>query len=133
MRAIDGLRLGVDGVGDWAIAQRIAKPETRHPDRSGGWAAAGFYTRGPVGSGCAVSSPAAALIFAMPSSHTPRRIACLQPSAAVILDAIGELERVVACTRYCADVIPAVSDGSRVILADSWTADTAEIVAKHPV
>ena len=68
----------------------------------------------------------------MPSSHTPRRIACLQPSATVILDAIGELGRVVACTRYCADVVPEVADGSRVILADSWTADTAQIVAAQP-
>jgi iron complex transport system substrate-binding protein len=68
----------------------------------------------------------------MPTSHTSRRIACLQPSATVILDAIGELNRVVACTRYCADVVPAVADGSRIILADSWTADTAEIVAAQP-
>jgi iron complex transport system substrate-binding protein len=68
----------------------------------------------------------------MPSSHTPRRIACLQPSATVILEAIGELGRVVACTRYCADVVPAVADGSRVILADSWTADTTQIVAALP-
>ncbi len=68
----------------------------------------------------------------MPSTHTPRRIACLQPSATVILDAIGELGRVVACTRYCADVVPEVADGSRVILADSWTADTAQIVAAQP-
>ncbi len=68
----------------------------------------------------------------MPTSHTARRIACLQPSATVILDGIGELDRVVACTRYCADVVPAVADGSRIILADSWTADTAEIVAARP-
>jgi iron complex transport system substrate-binding protein len=65
----------------------------------------------------------------MAYSHTVRRIACLQPSATVILDAVGELERVVACTRYCADVVPGVADGSRVILADSWTADAAQIVA----
>ena len=65
-------------------------------------------------------------------SHTVRRIACLQPSATVILDAVGELGRVVACTRYCADVVPEVADGSRVILADSWTADTAQIVAAQP-
>jgi iron complex transport system substrate-binding protein len=64
--------------------------------------------------------------------HNVRRIACLQPSATVILHAIGELERVVACTRYCADVVPDVADGSRVILADSWTADTAQIVAAQP-
>jgi len=68
----------------------------------------------------------------MPNLHTARRIACLQPSATVILDAIGELRRVVACTRYCADVVPEVADGSRVILADSWTADTAQIVAAQP-
>jgi iron complex transport system substrate-binding protein len=68
----------------------------------------------------------------MPDSHTVRRIACLQPSATVILDAIGELGRVVACTRYCADVVSGVADGSRLILADSWTADTAQIVAARP-
>ncbi len=68
----------------------------------------------------------------MPSPHTPRRIACLQPSATVILEALGELGRVVACTRYCVDVVPEVADGSRVILADSWTADTAQIVAAKP-
>lgn len=64
--------------------------------------------------------------------HTAQRIACLQPSATVILDAIGELERVVACTRYCVDVVPAVRDGERVILADSWTANTEQIVAADP-
>jgi iron complex transport system substrate-binding protein len=62
-------------------------------------------------------------------SHTPRRIVCLQPSATVILNAIGELDRVVACTRYCADVVPAVAEGSRLIVPDSWTADSETIVA----
>lgn len=37
-----------------------------------------------------------------------------------------------ACTRYCADVVPEVADGSRLILADSWTADTEQIVAAQP-
>jgi iron complex transport system substrate-binding protein len=64
--------------------------------------------------------------------HTAQRIACLQPSATVILSSIGELGRVVACTRYCADVVPEVADGSRIILADSWTANTAQIVAAQP-
>lgn len=68
----------------------------------------------------------------MQFSHTPRRIACLQPSATVILRAIGELDRVVACTKYCADVVPETADGSRIILADSWTADTEQIVAAQP-
>ncbi len=68
----------------------------------------------------------------MPSDHTVRRIACLQPSATVILDAIGKLDRVVACTQYCADVVPAVADCTRTILADSWTADAAQIIAARP-
>src|SRR5579859_5901011 len=68
----------------------------------------------------------------MSARYTAQRIACLQPSATVILDAIGELGRVVACTRYCADVVPEVADGSRAILADSWTADTEQIVAARP-
>jgi iron complex transport system substrate-binding protein len=38
----------------------------------------------------------------------PHRIACLQPSATVILARVGELDRVVACTRYCVDVVPAL-------------------------
>lgn len=66
------------------------------------------------------------------NSHLPCRIACLQPSATVILEAIGELDRVVACTRYCADVVPAVADGSRTILADSWTANAEQIIATKP-
>lgn len=61
-----------------------------------------------------------------------RRIACLQPSATVILNSVGELGRVVACTRYCADVVKEVADGSRLILADSWTAETEQIVSAQP-
>ncbi len=68
----------------------------------------------------------------MRSSYLPRRIACLQPSATVILSEIGELDRVVACTRYCGDVVPDLADGSRMILADSWTADTRQIVDAAP-
>lgn len=68
----------------------------------------------------------------MSRDHTPRRIACLQPSATVIVDAIGELDRVVACTRYCVDVVPGLSHGWRTVLADSWTADSAQITAVRP-
>src|ERR1700678_3854529 len=66
------------------------------------------------------------------SDHTPRRIACLQPSATVILAAIGELDRVVACTKYCAEVVPEVTAQPRTILADSWTANAEQIIAAHP-
>lgn len=68
----------------------------------------------------------------MPPSHTVRRIACLQPSATVILDRLGELDRVVACTKYCVQVVPTVADGSRLILSDSWTADSKQIIDSHP-
>lgn len=68
----------------------------------------------------------------MPSDCGVRRIACLQPSATVTLDAVGELSRVVACTRYCVDVVLAVVDGSRTILSDSWTANAEQIAAVHP-
>src|ERR1700747_2402923 len=68
----------------------------------------------------------------MSSSHAPSRIVCLQPSATVILEAIGELDRVVACTRYCADVVPGVANGSRVIVADSWTANPEQLAAVRP-
>jgi iron complex transport system substrate-binding protein len=68
----------------------------------------------------------------MPTSHTPRRIACLQPSATVILAAVGEIDRVIACTKYCVDVVPEITAHSRTILADSWTANAEQIIAVHP-
>jgi iron complex transport system substrate-binding protein len=64
--------------------------------------------------------------------HTPRRIACLQPSATVIFASLGKLDRVVACTKYCADVVPEVLPGSRLIIADSWSAKASEILAARP-
>ncbi len=68
----------------------------------------------------------------MAFSYRPKRIACLQPSATVILSELGELDRVVACTKYCADVVPAIDDGSRLILADSWSANADQIIAAKP-
>jgi iron complex transport system substrate-binding protein len=68
----------------------------------------------------------------MTASYTPRRIACLQPSATVILAEIGELDRVVACTKYCADVVPEIATHPPTILADSWTANSAQIMNTRP-
>jgi iron complex transport system substrate-binding protein len=64
--------------------------------------------------------------------HAPTRIACLQPSASVILAAIGEIGRVVACTCYCADVVPELSGSSCTLLADSWSASAEEIAIVRP-
>ena len=66
------------------------------------------------------------------TSYIPRRVVCLQPSATVTLAALGRLDRIVACTRYCVDVCPQVLRGGRKIVADSWTAQSAQILAAHP-
>ncbi len=66
------------------------------------------------------------------TDHTPRRVASLQPSATVTLRDLGLLDRLVACTRYCADVCPEVADGSRVFVSDSWSAQSQQILAAHP-
>ncbi len=68
----------------------------------------------------------------MSDSHAPRRIACLQPSATVILASVGELDRIVACTKYCVDVVPEVRQSERLIIADSWTSKANEILAARP-
>jgi iron complex transport system substrate-binding protein len=68
----------------------------------------------------------------VPSDYTPQRVVSLQPSATVILAAIGRLHRVVACTKYCADVCPEIAIQGTAIVADSWTANTSQIVAARP-
>jgi iron complex transport system substrate-binding protein len=65
-------------------------------------------------------------------SRAPRRIACLQPSATVILASVGALDRVVACTKYCVDVVPELRGGDRLIVADSWTSKASELLAAKP-
>lgn len=55
----------------------------------------------------------------------------------MILASVGELDRVVACTKYCADVVPGlrndtVRDSARLIIADSWTSKAVEILAARP-
>jgi iron complex transport system substrate-binding protein len=66
----------------------------------------------------------------MTTDYTPRRIVSLQPSATVILAAIGKLDRLVACTKYCADLCPGI--GKRTVVADSWTAQAKQIIAAQP-
>lgn len=68
----------------------------------------------------------------MPSDFTPQRIVCLQPSATLTMRDLGLLDRVVACTKYCADVCPEVAHVSRSIVSDSWTAQSDEIRAAQP-
>jgi iron complex transport system substrate-binding protein len=68
----------------------------------------------------------------MTTDHTPRRVVSLQPSATVILQSIGKLDRLVACTKYCAEVCPEVLEQGCNIVSDSWTAQAGEIAAAKP-
>jgi iron complex transport system substrate-binding protein len=61
-----------------------------------------------------------------------RRIVSLQPSVTVILDRLNSLDLLVACTRYCQAVCTEVNDGSRLIVKDSWSSQSAEILAAQP-
>jgi iron complex transport system substrate-binding protein len=63
---------------------------------------------------------------------TPQRIVSLQPSATSILARLGLLDRVVACTRYCRDVCPDIAARPHMIVADSWSAQSAQILAAKP-
>lgn len=59
-----------------------------------------------------------------------KRVVSLQPSATTIIAALGALDRLVACTRYCVDVCPDAA--SKIIVEDSWTAQATQILAAKP-
>jgi iron complex transport system substrate-binding protein len=65
-------------------------------------------------------------------THSPHRVASLQPSATVTLRDLGLLDRLVACTKYCADACPEIAEHSPVIVDDSWSAQAEQIVAVRP-
>ncbi len=65
-------------------------------------------------------------------ANHPTRIVSLQPSATVTLAELGCLDRVVACTKYCLDVVPEIHGLKRMIVADSWTANRDQILAAYP-
>jgi iron complex transport system substrate-binding protein len=58
------------------------------------------------------------------------RILSLQPSVSLILEALGRLDTLVGCTKYCVDALPAL--GAFPIVRDSWSSNTAEILALQP-
>lgn len=60
------------------------------------------------------------------------RIAALQPSISIILDRLGVLDTLVACTRYCVEAVPALAQRSVTIVKDSWSCTTDEILAAKP-
>jgi iron complex transport system substrate-binding protein len=68
----------------------------------------------------------------MPENYLPQRIVSLQPSITVTMRDLGLLDRLAACTRYCADVCPEIRQTSCVIVEDSWTAKAEQIQAVRP-
>src|SRR5437660_9363035 len=66
----------------------------------------------------------------MNTRYLPERVVSLQPSATVTLAGLGLGEKVVACTKWCVEVCPEIAD--RVIVADSWTAKSRDILAAKP-
>lgn len=68
----------------------------------------------------------------MPENRLPRRIASLQPSVTVTLRDLGLLDRLAACTKYCADVCPQVRQAGCLIVEDSWSAKAEQILAAKP-
>lgn len=71
-------------------------------------------------------------MLVMSLDHIPQRIVSLQPSVTSILAAIGELDRLVACTKYCVDVCPEIATRNVAIVKDSWSVTTDEILGPHP-
>jgi iron complex transport system substrate-binding protein len=63
---------------------------------------------------------------------TPRRVVSLQPSITSTMERLGVLDRLVACTKWCAEVCPAVRECGIVVVDDSWTADAEQIRATNP-
>jgi iron complex transport system substrate-binding protein len=60
------------------------------------------------------------------------RIASLQPSITLTLEALGSLEALCAHTKYCLEALPGLAMRKLPILADSWTTTTDELTAVNP-
>lgn len=60
------------------------------------------------------------------------RLLSLQPSISVILDRLGRLDHLCACTRYCLEVVPALADRNLPIIHDSWSPQTEELLPLRP-
>ncbi|WP_446743471.1 ABC transporter substrate-binding protein [Silvibacterium acidisoli] len=56
------------------------------------------------------------------------KIISLQPSVSVILDRLGCLDSLAACTRYCLDAVPALRDRGLPVIHDSWSTKTEELL-----
>lgn len=60
------------------------------------------------------------------------RIAALQPSVSIVLQHLGRLDALVACTRYCVEAVPELATRNIAVIADSWSTSAEEILAVSP-
>jgi iron complex transport system substrate-binding protein len=68
----------------------------------------------------------------MLEKYAPQRVVSLQPSVTVTLRDLGLLHKLAACTKYCADICPEVRQTGCLIIEDSWSAKSEQIVAAKP-
>ena len=59
-------------------------------------------------------------------------IASLQPSVSIILERLGCLDVLTACTRYCLAAVPALRNRPIAIVHDSWSTTTNELLELRP-
>lgn len=60
------------------------------------------------------------------------KIASLQPSVSIVLDRLGCLDSLVACTRYCVAAVPSLAERRLTIVHDSWSTTAEELLAVRP-
>ncbi len=56
------------------------------------------------------------------------RIISLQPSVSIILDRLGALDSLVACTKYCLDAVPELRERHLPVIRDSWSTRSEDLL-----
>jgi len=56
------------------------------------------------------------------------KIISLQPSVSIILDRLGCLDSLAACTKYCLEAVPALRERSLPVVHDSWSTKAEELL-----
>jgi iron complex transport system substrate-binding protein len=56
------------------------------------------------------------------------KIISLQPSVAIILDRLGSLDSLAACTKFCVEAVPALRERDLPIVHDAWSTSAEELL-----
>jgi iron complex transport system substrate-binding protein len=56
------------------------------------------------------------------------KIISLQPSVSIILDRLGSLDSLAACTKHCLDAVPALRERNLPIVHDSWSTRVEDLL-----